>query len=626
MNISIKSLCLAGLLLAAGAATAQTTLGYTNGTVSRKDGYRFGTSMSQGMCIYLPAEKAALLKGTSLTAVSTALGTSQITDWQLFITKELDGTPIYTQALSGAKTKMTEYALTTPYVFDGDPVYIGYTFTTEYTSTSLLLFDQSSNLPEGLSWVLNDEAWTDVSQGGYGAPNIQLTVTGLDNFTDLLAKPVLPTGYIIADSTQVFEGQLFNFGTETVTSFDVTCKIGDGEPVTLNVSGVTLKSGETYDFQLPPYTTSEVGRLGLEVTVSNVNGGVDVTPGDNTATSSVFFYPAGIEKKILIETFTGQACGNCPGGHTSLAKAISGIEENFIEVAHHAGYQPDLFTMAEDADYTWFYGSSSTYAPAAMFNRRPITTSATSVVFQSNVDSDNKTAAQAFLGAEPYVSLKLYNQYDEETRKGSLILDVHTYVEPSDYQHVFNVFLVQNGIVAYQASASSEYVHNHVFRGTLTGNSTGYAITLNEGETRRYTIPYEIPEFIASDYYGEETTYGFNSDPANMYIVAYVGDYSGDPMTSWIYNAASIDVLTNNSASAVERVENAATVASLRCGADGLVYVTGECTAVEVYSLAGALVKRVEAGVASFSLESGIYVARIRKADGTVVAQKLVVK
>lgn len=542
---------LAAALMMGGVAVAQTVVGYTNGTLSRNDIVRFGNTEKQGMAVYVDAEKAALLKGASVKSFLTYVTTTQVTNGTLFITRELGGTSLYEQSFTptSSRERMTEYVLDNAFVLDGEPFYFGHTVEVG-TSYKPLSMDLSNATEPGISWAYENGIWIDISQKDFGVPNIQLKLDGVAAFTDLTVRPIQAEGYQVADKPQVFKGQVFNFGSQTITSFDLTCSVGTAEPVVTSVSGISLASGKSYDFTLPAYTTSETGTLDLKVSVSNINGATDADATDNNATSNVFFYPAGVEKKILVEVFTGQACGNCPAGHTNLANALKGIEDEFIEVCHHAGYYPDMFTLEESYVYTWLYGTSGTYAPAAMFNRAAVPSiSTTSPVFASTDGSSVRTASQAFRDEQPYVALKLYNELDAVTRKGVLVVDVETFVSPSDSIHTLNVWLVQDGLVGMQASGGSNYVHNHVFRGTLIGNAWGLQIELTPGETVRHTIEYEIPQTITANYgdYKDSEMATFEAVLADMQIVAFVSDFSSvSPTACKVYNAAKIPVTINN--------------------------------------------------------------------------------
>lgn len=628
MNMWNKSVLLVAAMMAGSVSFAQTIIGYTNGTLNKNDIVRFGNTEKQGMAIYIDAEKAAMLKGATVESFLTYVSTTQITSGTFFITKTLGGTSLYEQAFkpTSSREKMYEYSLTTPYVLDGEPFYVGHVVEAS-TSYKPLSFDLTSNFETGVSWAYREGEWMDISQQDLGAPNIQFKVSGVNSFTDLMVKPIVPVGYQVAGKAQVFNGQVFNFGTETITSFDLTCKVGNTAPVTSQVTGISLASGKTYDFTLPEYYTQESGTLELEVTVTNINGADDVEMSDNTAKSSVFFYPAGIEKKVLVEVFTGQSCGNCPTGHANLANAMKGIENEFIEVAHHSGYYPDQFTLEEDYVYTWLYGTSGTYAPAVTFNRSLVNDiSTSSVVFASTDGASTRAAVQAFRNTQPYVDIKMYNEFDETTRTGKLFVDVHTFVEPSSSMPTLNVWLVQDGIIGQQAGGSTQYVHNHVFRGSLNNSAWGQQIALNAGESRRYTFNYTLPEAIACNY-GSYVGTEFEAIPADMQLVAFVSNFSeADPTACNVYNAAKVAILADNMADGVE--ENVTDVQAqpvVRLEGNQLI-LPASLAKAEVYTSTGSLVHSVTAGVERVTLSSGFYVVRVQTLDGTVSTAKVMVR
>lgn len=629
MKIWNKNLLLVAALMMGSAAMAQTMVGYTNGTLNRNEILRFGSTEKQGMAVYVDAEKAALLKGATVKSFLTYLPTTQITNGTLFITKELGGTSLYEQSFlpKSSRERMTEYALENAYVLDGEPFYFGHTVEVK-TSYNPLSMDLSNDTEAGISWAYENGTWIDVSKKGYGVPNIQLSVDGVSAFTDLSVRPIQAEGYQVAGRAQVFKGQVFNFGSEAITSFDIACKLGNAEPVVMPVSGISLASGKSYDFTLPEYMTDESGALKLEVSVTNVNGAADAESSDNVAQSEVFFYPAGVEKKILVEVFTGQACGNCPAGHTNLANALKGIEDEFIEVCHHSGYYPDMFTLEESYTYTWLYADAGTYAPAAMFNRTVVPSiSTTSPVFASTDGAAVRTAAQAFRSTQPYVALKLENQIDTVTRKGILVVDVETFVVPSDSIHTLNVWLVQDGLVSMQASGGSNYVHNHVFRGTLLGNAWGQQIVLTPGETVRRTIEYEIPAAITAnygDYKGREDA-TFEAVLADMQIVAFVSNFSStSPTACNVYNATKISVLPEDETHGIGAVE--AEHAPLFTFDGHQMRILGQFQKADIYAASGALATTLSAGQDSFVLPVGLYIVRTVLPSGKVDVQKLLVK
>ncbi len=69
------------------------------------------------------------------------------------------------------------------------------------------------------------------------------------------------------------ECQIFNYGTETVTSFDLNYAINGGSPETATIDGVDLGNYDSEHFVHPtPWTISENGVYNVEIWASNING------------------------------------------------------------------------------------------------------------------------------------------------------------------------------------------------------------------------------------------------------------------------------------------------------------------------------------------------------------------
>lgn len=612
--------CLLLLLSVCSAVDAQTIMGYSNGTASRKKGFRFGTETTQGMAIRITAEKAALLKNAKITGVTSAFGTSQIQNLKIFVTKHLDGAPLLEQTAMGAATSWKNFNFDTPYVVDGEAFYVGYTFEVA-TTYKPLLFDESNDMSEGYSWVYQDGEWIDASCKGAGVANIRLLMEDVPAFTDMMMKPVDATGYYKQGENYTFVGQLLNFGTTPIHDFEITCSIGETEPIVYKVGGVQLATGDTYDFVLPEYRATASGRLPFVVSVRNINGGDDADESDNVSHAETYIYPEDVKKKVLIETFTGQTCGNCPSGHSALSNGIKGMEDEFVVVSHHSGYNPDIFTTIEDVQYTWLYNSSSLYAPACMFNRTPYDEGTASVVFIPGDTKCFNAALTKTVNTPPYVGITLDNTFDADTQKGVLSVRLHTYERPSDNAHRLNVFLIQNNIEAYQSNGGANYNHSHVFRDALT-EIWGDSISLNEGETVELEYVYHIPDSIESTYYSSvgETARYITAVPKDMQFVVFTSDVANSALACKVHNVACIDVVAEGTSGIAPN----AGVDSYKLRVDGnQLSVEGDLRQVEVYNMQGRCVANAAKESLCVTLPSGVYVVRVITAVGKMHVQKI---
>ncbi|MDY2943254.1 MAG: Omp28-related outer membrane protein [Paludibacteraceae bacterium] len=62
--------------------------------------------------------------------------------------------------------------------------------------------------------------------------------------------------------------------------------------------------------------------------------------------------PTSFPRKVLLEQFTGQTCGNCPAGYMAINQAIYQNPDKYIWIAHHWGYKQDEYTISESKNIT----------------------------------------------------------------------------------------------------------------------------------------------------------------------------------------------------------------------------------------------------------------------------------
>lgn len=607
------------VLLCSEALIAQTRIGYTNGTFTRTDGVRVGTEEKQGLAIKLTKEKLRLLKGKKIIGMRTVFGTRNVKNIHFFITKGLDQEPDFQQPVNEtASTSWKDFEFTTPYVIsDEAELYMGYTLSA-ITSYKPLAFDRSNEI-EGVSWAYaGDNTWVDVYGKGFGCANLFLLVEDVNPFTDLCLKTFAVKGYYKADQAYVYSGQVLNFGNQVVNSFDVTYQIGDNEPVVSSFTGKNIAPNETLDFDLPEYTSKTSGYLPIKISINRINGSDDVSMEDNADNADVYIYPAAIEKKILIEGFTGQECSMCPAGHRIVANVVERSEEQLIEIFHHAGFTPDSFTMKEDAEYCSFYNNDSQYAPALMVDRLHNPDLGTSGPVFGVSEKNLETTIEKAAATQPYVSVNIENVYNEKSRELKATVKVHTYVKPESEINTLNVFIVQDSILASQSSAGKKYVHRYAFRGALT-SAWGISVNLTEGEEMTREFTYELPEAILSTYEGLTS---FKTELKNMYVVAFVSAYSEDVNKRTVYNS-DMAKFSENATTGVKETNDEPN--AIRVSVNGNeVHISGEYTDLQVYDAAGKLIEAWDSSVESFTLGEGFYLIRML-CDGKPVSRKVMI-
>lgn len=541
----IKSLLLTAVAaLGIGLGASAATIGYSNGNQGRD--YLFRTStIETGLAIRLPQSKAQMLQGRKITAIQLAMGTKNAVDNQitLFIGSAL-GTPVYTQtAKISSANKWLTFTLDQPYTISGnEEIYLGYTATMMGVTYSPLSADKSMDLP-GACFAYNGTAWADIAGDGHGCANIRAVLDDGADFTDLLIKPFKANGYFKAGQDYAFTTEVFNFGTQAMSNISLKANVGDGTPVTMTLDG-EIAPGASKVVSIDQIKADADGVLPIHINIE----GSDDDASDNIASTDFYFYPQDMERAILLEGFTGQDCSNCPRGHKEINQVVDAwTGDEVVEISHHCGFQPDQFTMSEDYDYTYFY-QGSMYAPAVSVNRQK-NAEKNLPIFNCSVDGITDALYKA-AEREPYVSLEANSTFNPETRKLHISVDVFTHRNLPSAINAINVALCQNNIEAMQVNGGSDYRHNAVFRGCLTGNSWGIGRDFVAGQSCTLEIDTILPEAIYSSYYTEanlaakgytEDMVTWPIDPDNMYLVAYVAAFDENDVNGHnIYNCVKI--------------------------------------------------------------------------------------
>ena len=368
-----------------------------------------------------------------------------------------------------------------PYAVTGEDIYIGYSIK---GSGYLLGYEKSSRNMPGEMLYFNG-AWGTFKTvvGSNGKWTMQAIMRGGDYSTDIqnnLVVECVENLYTAAlegwDMPLTFEVR--NSGAKTAYNVAVKCTFGSqSKDVTID----SLMNGQSY-FVESPFTVSGSGSVSVSIDAS-VDGVTDETPNDNSVKSSCTVTGSdNVRNRVLIEQFTGQACGYCPGGAANLKSAIeaTGHPEYFAWVAHHAGYYPDDFTLQESKDIAAAFGVNS--APMMCINR-------TSVAGQGLVWSPYSATAVNLLGCYA-TPAKATLEFNHTLVGDSITVNVSGTTAESAAK--VSVILIQSGITASQNGGGSDYVHNNAPCLFLTP-ANGQDLTIGEGGAFSATLNGKIP-------------------------------------------------------------------------------------------------------------------------------------
>ncbi len=204
-------------------------------------------------------------------------------------------------------------------------------------------------------------------------------------------------------------------------------------------------------------------------------------------------------KKVLLEDYTGQTCGNCPRAAEKAHELLQQYENQLVVIAVHAGWfsntsddYPNDFTTEVGNAWDTHFGNSSLGNPNGMVDRKDFPDSH---VYQFS-QWEEKIANQ--IEQAPLVGIQLASNYNANSNL--VCVDVQTEVLSTVETDLhITVVLIESGIISKQTDYSvhpeqyvDDYEQNHVLRKGFTnawGESLGQAL-YSEGElfTHRYSI------------------------------------------------------------------------------------------------------------------------------------------
>ena len=208
--------------------------------------------------------------------------------------------------------------------------------------------------------------------------------------------------------------------------------------------------------------------------------------------------PSSFPRKFLIEHFTGDGCGNCPGGMAAMVEYIQNTTTPCIWVSHHYGYNQDEYTISESSKIGSACGVSG--APNMAINRTKV--QGTSIAFHPGYlveDGMAETIANK-CDTVAEASIVIDHTYDAATRE--LNVTVKGLVgNPDTKEYLLTVLIKENGLIGKQAdyywswktAGYKEFMHPCVARDVLNASPYGDTVKV-ENQAYSKTLTYTIPE------------------------------------------------------------------------------------------------------------------------------------
>lgn len=332
--------------------------------------------------------------------------------------------------------------------------------------------------------------------------------------------------YAITSNNVNVSGKVVSNGV-SLTSFDVTYKINDGEFVTTfnKTCNVSMGGEVSFTHDIPANFDAD-GTYTVTVFVSNPNGFAD-DENDNTMTHQLISNTNSTSRKVLLEQFSTGACINCPAATTNLTSWTSS-RPNIIWVTHHAGYYTDPMTIQENTDLlVYFNDGGDTYAPAAMLDRYFLSPAGDPGPVFFPASTYTPALMDERLDFPAFVTVEMEGVYNPDTRQIDLTVSGEFVGNVFGNSYRLSVYIIEDGIVGTQTGVTGSYTHNHVMRDAISA-TFGDAGAIAAGTTgTTYTKSY---------------TYTHNAAwvPENLSVIAFVTNWGSNVNDREVLNAEKI--------------------------------------------------------------------------------------
>lgn len=129
-------------------------------------------------------------------------------------------------------------------------------------------------------------------------------------------------------------GSMKNTGFPKITSFNAVLTYGTNS-YTKVVNNIDVGYGAEHSFDFSNDITVGVGSTDISLLITNINGGSNDDPSDNTYASTVKGISLSPTRKVVAEEGTGTWCQWCPRGAVMMEYMTETYPDNFIGVAVH---------------------------------------------------------------------------------------------------------------------------------------------------------------------------------------------------------------------------------------------------------------------------------------------------
>lgn len=310
---------------------------------------------SYDVAIYVPG---ATMQGKKLNSISVPMRASVATGISVWLSSDLklqnkNGVRVAAPDILQVDVEnepMITLDLATPYEIPAEGVYVGYSFNIKSGSIPTADVNNPGRYPvtvsegalDGGMYIHSSKTYRSAWKSNLEADlnyNADITVEIEGEFYKYAVGVVnLSAAKGGIDDDHVLKGEISQYGTEPLTSFEYTL-VTEGTPITATYTfenPVAASFVATYpiEIELPSYATP--GEYDIDLTINKVNGYTNEAPNNSGSTfiNILSFLPV---RRAVMEEYTGLWCGWCPRGYIGLLEMNKRHPEDFVALSYHNG-------------------------------------------------------------------------------------------------------------------------------------------------------------------------------------------------------------------------------------------------------------------------------------------------
>lgn len=443
------------------AAQSTVSVGYCAGEATDKGSISTEGKAWVSGAIYLPPDMLAPYKGNAITQLRAAMATKvNVDSLVLWVRTSLSGENMAEAVITTKTTPKlakgwNEATLSSPLQLPtGQGLYIGMSYHQKAAAAALSVVGSQI---DNACWVQlgKDAKWQDMSSAGILSIEAVVEGTNVPQH-DLGLAAAMANTHDDASLTKM-QVTVVNNGQLPVTGFTLQTRYEQGTETYSQHFDTRLAWGEkaVVEYQIPNLSTVTYGDI--MVSLASIDDGED-----ETATNNSIKAKFALVKKILIEDFTTEPCGNCPrvSGYLHTVISQEPYKSRAIVVCHHSGYKYDWLTQSCDEKLAARFVVG--YSPAIMIDRKPIWMDG---ALHSCPEMNELQAAVAYvLQDAAHVSINISADYNDVTQQLNITVSGKR-DELKAQNPVITLYLTEDDVKAVsQAGATGGYWHQDVVR------------------------------------------------------------------------------------------------------------------------------------------------------------------